>query len=79
LAKETIRALCRKGKLEGDPVALPYRSSRGLPSEGLAVLVWAAVLAHEGIPHSLKRAAPKPKQPVSVRYVDALPDTTYSL
>ena len=65
--------------LEEDVVNLKYRSYRTLPSEGLAMLVWATVLAHQDVPHSLKLAAPKPKQPISIRYVDALPDTKYSL
>ena len=65
--------------LEEDVVNLKYRSSRTLPSEGLAMLIWATVLAHQDVPHSLKLAAPKPKQPISIRYVDALPDTKYSI
>ena len=66
--------------LEDDGVVhIKYRSPRKLPSEGLAMLVWATVLAHQDVPHSLKLAAPKPKQPISIRYVDALPDTKYSI
>ena len=65
--------------LEGNIVNLKYRSRRPLPSEGLAMLIWAAVLAQEGVPHTLKLQAPTPKQPVSVRYVDTLPDTKYSI
>ena len=66
--------------LEDDGVVhLKYRYPRKLPSEGLAMLIWATVLAHQDVPHSLKRAAPKPKQPISVQYVNTLPDTKYSI
>jgi DNA repair exonuclease SbcCD ATPase subunit len=65
--------------LEGNVVSIKYRSYGTLPSEGLAMLVWATVLAHKDVPGSLKLVAPKPRQPISVQYVDALPDTKYNL
>ena len=50
--------------LEGEVVALPYRTDRPLPADGFAMLVWAAVLAHAETPHTLKRSAPQTKIPV---------------
>ena len=71
------------GLLEQETTALRYRSdyrtARPLPAEGLSMLVWAAVLAHPDVPHTLKLQAPRPKQPVSVRYVDTLPADKYSV
>ncbi len=47
--------------LEGDAVAIEYRTAHPLPAEGLAMLVWSAVLSLDEAPHSLKQQAPKPK------------------
>ena len=77
------RGVPLSGLLEEGATALRYRidynAGRPLPAEGLASLVWSAVLAHDTVPHSLKLVAPKLEQPVSVRYVDTLPKGRYRL
>lgn len=69
------RGVDLSGLLDGELVDITYRlkyhSEKPLPAEGLAMLVWSAVLAHDDVPHSLKRDAPKPKQSVHLRAVSA--------
>ena len=66
----TARDAPLSGLLEQETTHLRYRvdynAPRPLPADGLAALVWSAVLAHDDVPRTLEQQAPKPKQHVAL-------------
>ena len=65
------KAVPLAGLLEQETTYIRYRvdyhGARPLPTEGLAKLIWDAVLAYDNVPSSLKLQAPEPKRHIELR------------